>query len=367
LYIQKSPLMKQLLSKVMGLAILALFVQTSGFAQQDNDKVRDDESPRKYDEITIRHKSGKDAKVTIEIKDGDVFVDGKPVNEFEDSTLSIHRRKITRYGTAYSFGSPEIFSDAPEAFVAPGALAAQDDLAMLPKGGNWSYSIDGRLNDIVHSSRAMLGVVTETNNDGNGVKITQIPGKGSAAEKMGLKLGDVIAKVDDVEIDEPRALSKVIASHDAGDKVTITIKRDGKEQKVTGELGKGKPATVEPMNLYNLQMPDMKELQKVQWPKEFRQYMGNSLKFGIRAQDAEDGKGVKVVDVDDESTAAKAGIKEGDVITRFDGKDINSVTALTEAARAAREKVSVKVTIIRDGKAQEIEIHVPRLLRTADL
>jgi serine protease Do len=359
--------MKQLLSKVPGLAILALFIQTSGFAQQDNDKVRDDDSPRKYDEITIRHKSGKDAKVTIEIKDGDVFVDGKPVNEFEDSTLSIHRRKITRYGNAYSFSSPEIAPDAPDAFVAPDALAAPDDLAMLPKGGNWSYSIDGKLNDIVHSNRAMLGVVTETNKDGNGVKITQIPGKGSAAEKMGLKLGDVITKVDDVEIDEPRALSKVVGSHDAGDKVTITFKRDSKEQKVTGELGRGKPATVEPMNLYNFQMPDMKELQKVQWPNEFRQYMGNSLKFGIRAQDAEDGKGVKVVDVDDESTAAKAGIKEGDVITRFDGKDINSVTALTEAARAAREKVSIKVTITRDGKVQEIEVHVPRLLRTADL
>ena len=72
--------MKQLLLRIPGLAILALFIQTSGFAQQDNDKDRDDDSPRKYDEITIRHKSGKDAKVTIEIKDGDVLVNGKPVN-----------------------------------------------------------------------------------------------------------------------------------------------------------------------------------------------------------------------------------------------------------------------------------------------
>lgn len=359
--------MKQHLLRIPGLAILALFIQTSGFAQQDNDKGRDDDSPRKFDEITIRHKSGKDAKVTIEIKDGDVFVNGKPVNEFEDSTLSVHRRKITRLGNVYSFTSPDAFSSAPDALIAPDAFSAPGDLAMLPKGGNWSYSIDGRLNDIVHSNRAMLGVVTQKLENEDGVKITQIPSKGSPAEKMGLKLGDVISKVDDEEINEPRGLSKVIGSHDAGDKVTITFKRDGKEQKVTGELGKGKPATMEPMNLYNLQMPDMKELQKVQWPNEFRQYMGNSLKFGIRAQDAEDGKGVKVVDVDDESTAAKAGIKEGDVITRFDGKDINSVTALTEAAHAAKEKVSVKVTIIRDGKTQEIEVHVPRLLRSADL
>jgi hypothetical protein len=40
---------------------------------------------------------------------------------------------------------------------------------------------------------------------------------------------------------------------------------------------------------------------------------------------------------------------------------------LTEAARGAREKISVKVTVVRDGKAQEIEVKVPRKLRTADL
>ena len=44
--------------------------------------------------------------------------------EFEDSTLSIHKRKITRYGNSYSFTTPEIVSDAPDAFVAPDGLSA---------------------------------------------------------------------------------------------------------------------------------------------------------------------------------------------------------------------------------------------------
>jgi len=102
-------------------------------------------------------------------------------------------------------------------------------------------------------------------------------------------------------------------------------------------------------------------------PREFNMTFNNPMKFGIRAQDTEDGKGVKVLDVDDESMAAKAGIKEGDIITRFDGKEINTATALTEAAHAAKEKASVKVTLIRDGKTQEVEVHVPKRLRTADL
>ena len=320
--------MKRHLLRIPGLAILALFIQTSGFAQQDSNQDRDDESPRKYDEIIIRHKSGKDAKLTIEIKDGDVLVNGKPVSEFEDSTLSVHRRKMTHYGNNYSFTSPDI-APSPAIRVFPNES----------NGGGWSYSYDNQFK----SNRAMLGVATEKKDGENGAKVTQIT-KGSAAEKMGLKVGDIITRVDDEEISDAGTLMNVIGLHDAVDKVPFTFMGDVKEKKATGELGKGKSITMEPLNLYNYEMPEapempvMPQMPRGDWPKEFHVLYGNSLKFGIRAQDADDGKGVKVLDVDDESTAAKAGIKEGDVITRFDGKDINSVTALTDAARAAKDK-----------------------------
>ncbi|HET6253666.1 MAG TPA: PDZ domain-containing protein [Puia sp.] len=347
--------MKHLL-RITGLAMLALFIQTSGHAQEDNNQNRDDDSPRKYDEIVIRHKSGKDAKVTIEIKDGDVLVNGKPVSEYEDSSLSIHRRKVTRYGNAYSYGLT-----TPDGALAPEVHAFPNE----SNGVGWSYNGD----NLFRSNRAMLGVATEKKEGSKGVKVIQVT-KGSAAEKMGLKAGDVITRVDDEEITDPHSLSTIIGGHEAGDKVTVTFMRDGKEQKQTGELGKAKTITMESLNSDNFVMPEMPQINTLPpggWPKEFRQYLGNGLKFGIRAQDAEDGKGVKVLDVDDESTAAKAGIKEGDVITRFDGKEVNSVTSLTEAAHAAKDKVSVKVAIIRDGKSQELEVKVPKRLRTADL
>jgi serine protease Do len=344
--------MKQHLLRVTGLAILALFIQASGFAQQDSNQDRDDDSPQKYDEIIIRHKSGKDAKLSIEIKDGDVLVNGKPVSEYKDSSLSIHRRKSMRYGNSFSFTSPEI---APSAGIH----------VFPPEGeeGGWSYGGD----NLIRSNKAMLGVVTEKKENPDGVKITQIITKGCAAEKMGLKVGDIITRVDDEEITDPRTLSTVIGGHEAGDKVTVTFMRDGKEQKQTGELGKGKAITMEPLNVYKFGMPEMKDFPQADWPKGFGEVFGNNLKFGIRAQDAEDGKGVKVLEVDDESTAAKAGIKEGDIITRFDGKDINSVTELTDAARSAKEKISVRATIVRAGKPQEVEVKVPKRLRTADL
>ncbi len=357
--------MKEHLTKFPILAVLAFFIQTSGHAQDTNrdentirrDDIRkEDNSARREDEIVIRHRGGKDAKVTIEIKDGDVLVNGKPASEYEDSTLTIHRRKINRYGNTFTFSSPEII---PDVNVAPfeGRGFGEGN-----GNGSWSYSGD----NLFKSNRAILGVATERNGNGKGDKITQVT-KGSTAEKMGLQLGDVITKVGDEEVGESQSLHDVIGGHDPGEKITITYLRNGKEQKATGELGKAKNETVRMYNFRMPEMPEMKALPRGNWPDEFNTYFGNSLKFGIRAQDAEDGKGVKVLEVDDESVASKAGIKEGDIITRFDGKETNSVNALTDAAHAAKEKVSVKVSIVRDGKAQELDVKVPRRLRTADL
>lgn len=345
--------MKRTLQRITGLAILALLIQTACFAQEDSSNDGDDnaahhdKASRREDEIIIRHKGGKDAKVTIEIKDGEVLVNGKPMSDFEDSTLSVVKRRITGLrtyaydGSAYSPSEIQVFPGSGD-------------------GESWSFN-----NKVITSNRAQLGVGTEKNDDGKGVKIVQIT-KQSAAEKVGLKVGDLVTKVDGTDIGDPGELSDAIGDHKPGDKITVTIVRDEKEQKIPVVLGKARTTSVEPFNQFRAETFRMPKMEMMP-PGNWGELMGNSLKFGIRAQDAEDGKGVKVLDVDDESTASKAGIKEGDLITRFDGKEVNSVATLTDAAIAAKEKVSVKVTIVRDGKTQELDVKVPRRLRTADL
>lgn len=337
--------MKSYLAKIAGLAILAMMIRTSAFAQDDNSDNQNEGSRHHEEEIVIRHKGDKDTKVTIEIKDGQVLVNGKPLSEFDDSTISIHKMRVNRYGNdVFTFGSPDL------ATLAPGTIRA------FPRG-NWSFNDDQR-------PRAVLGVSSEKKEDVDGAKVMEVT-KGSAAEKMGLKAGDIITKVDGDEISDPSSLSEKIGDHNPGDKVTVTFKRDGKEQQGTAVLGETKSPTVEPFNkVYRFNMPDMK-LQTM--PGQFETYFGNRPRFGIRAQDSEDGKGVKVLDVDDGSTAAKGGIKEGDIITRFDGKDVNSVAALSDAATAAKDKITVKVTVIREGKTQDLDVRVPRRLHTADL
>lgn len=61
--------------------------------------------------------------------------------------------------------------------------------------------------------------------------------KDSPAEKAGLKEKDIIIKVNDTTIDEDHILSSVLGTFSAGDKVTLTVLRDGKEQTIDVTLG----------------------------------------------------------------------------------------------------------------------------------
>lgn len=51
---------------------------------------------------------------------------------------------------------------------------------------------------------------------------------GSPAEKAGLKEKDIITKIDDQEINEQNSLTSVLGRHTVGDKVKVTVVRDGK-------------------------------------------------------------------------------------------------------------------------------------------
>jgi serine protease Do len=76
---------------------------------------------------------------------------------------------------------------------------------------------------------------------------------------------------------------------------------------------------------------------------------------------------VKVLDVDNESAAEKAGLKKDDIITEFDGKKVSTTEDLIMASRDSREKPAVKVTFNRNGKSQSVEIKTPKKLKTANL
>jgi len=89
-------------------------------------------------------------------------------------------------------------------------------------------------------THARLGVSVSDNktnrSDQTGALIKTLE-SGGAADDAGLKVGDVITKVDKQLVDGSDALVATIRGHRPGDTVTLTVVRGGKTQMITAKLG----------------------------------------------------------------------------------------------------------------------------------
>jgi len=329
-------------------ALLATFAFPS-FAQDVKTKESKD-TKKEVEEITIIRKSDDKTKTVVEINGDKITVNGKPIEDLKDGDITVHRGKYkTMEGLNY-YGNTR-------------ARAGSQNF-------NWD-SGDGLNMYHVDENRAMLGVVTEEVE--GGVKVTEITDE-SAAKKAGIKEGDIITKIGDTKIEDPDELSEAVRKHKPGEKVTVTLLRDKKEQKVTAELGKWKGVnsfSFGPGQNFKMDMPDYEMLApKIQAMPRMRgqawSYSG-APRLGLSVQDTDDGKGVKVIDVDDESNAAKAGLKENDIITNFNGTEVNSADEVAKLVKENKDKPTISLKIKRAGKVQTVEVKMPRKLKTADL
>ena len=76
---------------------------------------------------------------------------------------------------------------------------------------------------------------------------------------------------------------------------------------------------------------------------------------------------MNVIDVDEDGNAAKAGIKEDDIITEVDGKTVNSTDEIAKLIKESKDKSSVKVKLLRSGKPVTVDVKIPKKLKTTDL
>jgi serine protease Do len=72
--------------------------------------------------------------------------------------------------------------------------------------------------------------------------------------------------------------------------------------------------------------------------------------FGVK-----DGHGVLVTEVRENTPAAKAGLKAGDIITAIDDQKVDDVSSLTGPLNK-KEEGAVKLTIMRDRNQQTITV-----------
>lgn len=76
----------------------------------------------------------------------------------------------------------------------------------------------------------------------SGIIVTQVA-SGSPAEQAGLKTRDIVTKVDGKALDSESALAESLDTHKPGDKVSLTVVRDGKSQDLSVTLGEAPTPT----------------------------------------------------------------------------------------------------------------------------
>lgn len=335
--------MKQrFLTGFMAAAFLVL-APAASFAQDTDKSKNKTKDKTQRQQIIITRTGDETGKTIIEIDGDKVKINGKEAADLKDINVRVNNLRATG---AIGFG--------------PGSDFNFD----IAHGQPSIFRVD--------SNRAMLGVVTDGHDKGASI---QSVSKETAAEKAGLKKGDIITKIDNRKIETTDDVTDAIRSHKPGDKVAITYLRDGKEQKATAELGRWKGVNITAMTAPRV-------LNDQVWRESINERVdriaprleGNTFvmatrgpKLGMSVQDTDDGKGVKVLDVDDDGTAHKAGIKEGDIILQVDDKAVNSADEISKLMREKRDQNTVRMQLNRGGKTQTIEVRIPKKIKTVDL
>lgn len=287
--------------------------------------------------IIIRKKDSTKEKITVVIDGDNITVNGKPVDDFESADVDIIQQKIKDdHFYIHGEGAPAAIPPVP-----PHMEAFRSD--MIRK---------------VKTNSAFLGVMSEKVDEG--AKVTDVT-ESSAAEKAGLKEDDIITKIGEDKITGPDDLYKAVGKRKPEEKVAITYLRGGKQATTTATLGKS-----EQMKVYSWNTPqgDMFKMS----PDFSFSWDVDKPRLGISAQDLEEGNGVKIIEIDDEdSPAAKAGLKENDVITQVNGKAITSTDDLRSSVKDVKKGDTVKITFKRNNQTQTVDVKFPKELKTIDL
>ncbi|WP_300268792.1 PDZ domain-containing protein, partial [Microbacterium sp.] len=71
--------------------------------------------------------------------------------------------------------------------------------------------------------------------------------------------------------------------------------------------------------------------------------------------------GAYIVETTPDGGAAEAGLKEGDIVTSFNGAPISNATDLTAQVRAAGAGTDATLTYVRDGESFDIDVTLGEL------
>ena len=177
------------------------------------------------------------------------------------------------------------------------------------------------------------------NNSDQGVIFEAVTVPGGPADQAGLVGGDVILKFDGQPIENEDQIEELMTKTPIGKTVDVEYMRDG--EKKTAKLT-------------TISMEDNRRM-----TRDFERRPEGRAHFGYEDGDAErvqvpgtNTYGVKLGTILRSRPADLAGVKEGDIITAFDGVPIRTSEEFLMRVRRSLPYSTVKLTIMRPGEGE---------------
>ncbi len=208
-------------------------------------------------------------------------------------------------------------------------------------------------------SRGMIGVTLQEIDadtakglglpDTRGALINEVT-PGSAGEKAGLRVGDVVRSIDGHEIRQSSDLPPIVGAMAPGARVELGILRDGKQKEVGVTLEELDPsllpgASQQPFPRGGAQGPAAK-------PANPLGLVGQDLDADDRRQaglKANEGVGIARIDG---LAAREAGLQPGDIVLRVGSEAVGSVAALDRALAGAKPGQTVMLLVRRGNQTR---------------
>ena len=199
--------------------------------------------------------------------------------------------------------------------------------------------LDVKIQDVTSDIADSVGLKTA-----KGALITDVTDGGPGA-KAGLKSGDIVTKVDNVDIDNALALSRTIAGDQPGQAVQLTVWRDGKETTLSVTLGT---------------FSDKSTDNSKPTPPPQDDQSATQTGVGLTVVPNGNGEGILVQDVDQDSVAADKGFQVGDTILEVDNKKVSTGKQFEEAIAAVKSsgRGTALIKAERDGNVRFIGLPI---------
>ena len=168
------------------------------------------------------------------------------------------------------------------------------------------------------------------------------------AAKAGIKTGDVITAVNGKKVNDPRELRLMIGSMAPGTKARIEVNREGQTREFDVQLAE-MPATAAGENTE-------KSTEETEQPEKATVFGGvavTNITEDIRTalNLPKEVQGAVIADIDTDSPAAKAGLREGDVIQEVNKQPVKSARDLLAITKKLKPNEKILIRVYSQGRS----------------